>query len=64
MPKFDIVPDGRELYLLVEGVRIAKRGQPGSPQARTWISLEPGWQATDIVYPTEIEIIFDPPRSH
>jgi hypothetical protein len=37
-------PDGIELYVLVDGKRIAKRGQPGTPQAGTWISLEPGWE--------------------
>jgi hypothetical protein len=37
-------PDGIELYVLVDGERIAKRGQPGTPQAGTWISLEPGWE--------------------
>jgi hypothetical protein len=33
-----------EFYLVVDGVRIAKRGQPGTPQAGTWISLVPGWE--------------------
>ena len=33
-----------ELYLVVDEVRIAKRGQPGTPQAGTWISLVPGWE--------------------
>ena len=37
-------PDGIDLYVLVDGKRIAKRGQPGTPQAGTWISLEPGWE--------------------
>jgi hypothetical protein len=27
-------------------LRIAKRGRPGTPQAGTWISLEPGWRVT------------------
>jgi hypothetical protein len=33
-----------EFYLVVDEVRVAKRGQPGTPQARTWISLVPGWE--------------------
>jgi hypothetical protein len=33
-----------EFYLVVDGVRIAKRGQPGTSQAGTWISLVPGWE--------------------
>jgi hypothetical protein len=28
-------------------VRIARRGRPGTGQARTWISLEPGWRVLD-----------------
>ena len=35
--------DGTDLFVLVDGVRIAKRGHPGTPQAKTWVSLEPGW---------------------
>jgi hypothetical protein len=33
-----------ELYLVVDGVRIAKRGQSGTSQGGTWISLVPGWE--------------------
>jgi len=32
-----------DCYVVFDGVRIAKRGKPGTPQARTWISLEPGF---------------------
>jgi hypothetical protein len=35
------------IYIVFDGVRIAKRGHPGSPQARTWVSLEPGFQVLD-----------------
>ena len=31
----------------VWGKRIARRGEPDSPQARTWISLELGWRVFD-----------------
>jgi len=31
----------------VDGVRIARRGYPNSPQAGTWVSLEPGWEVFD-----------------
>jgi hypothetical protein len=31
---------------LFDGVRIAKRGEPGTPQAGTWVSLEPGYEVT------------------
>jgi hypothetical protein len=36
-----------EMYVELDGLRIAKRGSPDSPQARTWIALEPGFQVLD-----------------
>ena len=39
--------DGTDLFIVHEGVRIAKRGLPGTPQAKTWVSLEPGWRVLD-----------------
>jgi hypothetical protein len=41
------VREGGTFFIEVEGVKIAKRGLPGTPQANTWISLEPGWEVTD-----------------
>ena len=32
-----------DIYVVYDGVRIAERGKPGTPQAKTWISLEPGF---------------------
>jgi hypothetical protein len=32
-----------EIYVIFDGKRIAKRGHPETPQARTWVSLEPGY---------------------
>jgi len=31
----------------MDGVKIAMRGQPGTPQAGTWTAIEPGWQVYD-----------------
>jgi hypothetical protein len=39
-----IESDGRDLFVVADGVRIAKRGMPGSPQAGQWVSLEPGYR--------------------
>jgi hypothetical protein len=46
MPKVELVieSDGVDVFVVANGVRIAKRGRPGTPQAKTWISLEPGWE--------------------
>ena len=49
--------DGEDLFVIYNGMKIAKRGEPGTPHAKTWISLEPG----DTVRDTEdgaIEIEF------
>jgi hypothetical protein len=37
--------DGPDLFLIVNGVKIAKRGHPDTPEAKTWISLDPGFEA-------------------
>src|SRR6476619_547101 len=39
--------DEPPILVVADGSRIAKRGGPGSPQAKTWISLEPGWNVFD-----------------
>jgi hypothetical protein len=39
-----VIDGKRDLFVVVDGVRIAKRGYPDSPQAGTWVSLEPGWE--------------------
>ena len=46
-PPFEVQADGTDLYAVFHGVRIAKRGANGTPQARTWISLEPGYRVRD-----------------
>jgi hypothetical protein len=47
--KIELTPDGNDVELNVyfAGRKIATRGQPDSPQARTWVSLEPGFQVLD-----------------
>jgi hypothetical protein len=39
---------GTELFLLVDGRRVARRGRPGTAEARTWVSLEPGWEVVEL----------------
>jgi hypothetical protein len=40
--------DGTDMFVVLNGTKIAKRGHPGTPQAKTWISLEPGWIVVDV----------------
>jgi hypothetical protein len=42
-PTLTILNDGEDTFVVADGVTIAKRGLPGTPQAGTWISIEPGW---------------------
>lgn len=42
-----IFGDGADVFVVVDGVRIAKRGRPGTSQAKTWVSIEPGWTVLD-----------------
>jgi hypothetical protein len=53
-----------EMYIEHDGVRIAKRGRPDSPQATTWISLEPGWVVRDRDYPNGIEVEYSDVGAH
>jgi hypothetical protein len=46
-PRAKIESDGGELYVTLSGQRVAKRGHKGTPQAGTWISLEPGYVVLD-----------------
>jgi hypothetical protein len=39
--------DGNDLFVIADGVKIAKRGRPGTPQVGTWVSIEPGWTVRD-----------------
>jgi hypothetical protein len=55
--KFSIESDGEDFFVIADGdLIIAKRGRPGTPQAGTWIPLEPGWSVIDVNYPEAIEI--------
>jgi hypothetical protein len=42
-----MVKDKQDFFVVVDGVRIARRGYPNTPQVGTWVSLEPGWEVTD-----------------
>ena len=42
-----VLHDRTGIYVVFQGVRIAKRGAKGTPQARSWISLEPGFRVRD-----------------
>jgi hypothetical protein len=53
----EVVGDSDDIFVVVDGVKIAKRGHPGTPEAGTWVSLRPGWTVTS--NESEIEISHD-----
>jgi hypothetical protein len=42
-PPASIEDAGDDLFVVVNGLRIARRGRPGTKEAKTWISILPGW---------------------
>jgi hypothetical protein len=56
MSKVQMMADGRDLFVIVNDVKIAKRGQPGSAWAYQWISLEPGYRVLDVAEGSELRI--------
>jgi hypothetical protein len=47
MSKPEIENNGADMFVIFNGVRIAKRGKPETPQARMWVSIEPGYTVLD-----------------
>lgn len=45
--KLDFERTSTDLFLKLDGIVIAKRGQPGSAHAKSWIPLEPGYEVID-----------------
>ncbi len=46
LPKVEIEEDGPDMFVIVNGVTVARRGHPGTAEAGTWVSLEPEWTVT------------------
>jgi hypothetical protein len=47
-PVCELQNDGENLFVLVDGMKIAKRNAVNASRASTWIMLEPGWTVRDI----------------
>jgi hypothetical protein len=48
-----------DVFVLVDGMKIARRGLPDTPQAETWIMLEPGWTVRDVAGGKAIEVSYE-----
>ena len=55
---------GKDIFLFLKGILIAKRGRPGTPQAGTWVALEPGYTVRDSLDHKEIIVEHHGVRVH
>jgi hypothetical protein len=55
-PKVEIEEDGLDMFVIVNGVTIARRGHPGTTEADSWVSLEPEWTVTSSEDERRLEI--------
>ena len=55
---------GGDIFVVADGVKIAKLGPPGTLQADTWVSLEPGWTVRDCDDGESIEVECKRQRMH
>ena len=60
-PEFEIMGDGVDIFVLADGVKIAKRGHPGTPTARTWIPLVAGYRVVSSADHETISVEYEPP---
>ena len=66
-PKANIEFTETDCFFVVDGVRVARRGKPGTRAAKTWLTLVPGWhirQSDDYDDYGEITIEFRPEEAH
>jgi hypothetical protein len=56
MPECAVECTEEDMYVVFDGVRIAKRGKPNTPQAKAWISLQPGFAVYNTADLSEIII--------
>jgi hypothetical protein len=60
-PTIEIEEDGDDMFVIVDGVPVAKRSKTGIAEAGTWVSLEPDWIVTSEQHSdrTEINIAYN-----
>jgi ethanolamine utilization cobalamin adenosyltransferase len=48
-----------DIFVFLDDMKIAKRGKDGTPQADSWVVLEPGFSVVDSADLTKLVIEFD-----
>ena len=56
MAEASIESDGITVFVVYNGIRIAKRADPNTPQAGIWVSLEPGYRVFYKDYPAKLVV--------
>ena len=59
MTEASIESDGIDVFVVYNGVRIAKRGDPNTEQAGTWVLLKPGCRVFDKDYPEKLIVEYE-----
>jgi hypothetical protein len=59
MTEASIESNGIDVFVVYNGNRIAKRADPNTPQAGTWVSLESGYRVFDKDYPVKLIVECD-----
>jgi hypothetical protein len=55
----ELESDGKSEFVVFNGIRIAKRGEPNTPQARTWEALVPGYRIIEEMGGSQLVIVFE-----
>ena len=56
--------EGSDIFVVADGVKIAKLGHPGTLQAKTWVSMDPGFTVRDCDDGDSIEIEYKRQHMH
>src|SRR6516162_924331 len=56
MTEASIGSDGINVFVVYNGTCIAQRADPNTPQAGTWLSLEPSYRVFDKDYPAKLVV--------
>jgi hypothetical protein len=59
MTEASLESDGIDVFVVYNGTRIAKRADPYTPQAGTWVSLKPGYRVSDKNYPEKLVVEYE-----
>jgi hypothetical protein len=63
-PTCELHHEGNDIFVVVDGVKIAKRTSLAAAYAGVWIMLEPGWIVRDAERGTGVEARFEGARIH